>query len=197
MEHSYAFKVVSDFLAYAGKHGLINASTTRSYKVGCSKIEGILTPDELADVRKIDADAVYTRFANATKLKISPRTLREYRRRLAASIYEFLEWRDDPSAYKPKGSGKSTSKGNSGRASQPTNGTKRERERAEREAASRATQDRMVASAQASAPLLSLPYPLRSDLLAHVQVPRDMTTEEASRLAAFIKTLATDFEPSD
>jgi len=32
-------------------------------------------------------------------------------------------------------------------------------------------------------------------MLAEVLVPRDLTTEEAKRLGAFIQTLAVDFEP--
>lgn len=193
MEQNYRFQDVVDFLEYAGNHGLIKASTAQSYRVGCSKIEEALTPDELADVRKIDVDAVFTRFANANKIQVSPATLREYRRRVATSIEEFLEWRKDPSGYKPKGSRSNKSKGEDG-----TSGTKKRVKRAkvgETDSSSVTSSESIVSSAQTSAPLLSLPYPIRANLLAHIQVPRDLTSEEANRLAAFIKTLATDFAP--
>jgi hypothetical protein len=42
---------------------------------------------------------------------------------------------------------------------------------------------------------MSLEYPLRSDLLAQVVVPRDLTVEEAQRMGAFLLTLAVDFKP--
>ena len=36
---------------------------------------------------------------------------------------------------------------------------------------------------------LSVPFPLREGFIATVYVPRDMTTQEAERLAAMVKTL--------
>jgi hypothetical protein len=44
---------------------------------------------------------------------------------------------------------------------------------------------------------LSLPYPIRSDFLAQVVIPRDLTVEEAKRLGAFLLTLAPDFKPGE
>lgn len=44
---------------------------------------------------------------------------------------------------------------------------------------------------------LSLSYPLRTDLLAQVVVPRDMSSTEARRLAGFIMTLAIDYAPTE
>jgi hypothetical protein len=40
--------------------------------------------------------------------------------------------------------------------------------------------------------MLTVPFPLRPDFLASVQIPRDLRKGEADRLAAFIKTLAMD-----
>ena len=37
---------------------------------------------------------------------------------------------------------------------------------------------------------LVLPFPLRSDFLAQITVPIDMTKEEADRLCAFVQSLA-------
>lgn len=37
---------------------------------------------------------------------------------------------------------------------------------------------------------LTLDYPLRPDFLAQVVIPRDLTTEEARRLVAFLLALA-------
>jgi hypothetical protein len=38
---------------------------------------------------------------------------------------------------------------------------------------------------------------LRPDFLATIQVPRDLKSDEAARLAAFVRTLATDFKPTE
>jgi hypothetical protein len=42
---------------------------------------------------------------------------------------------------------------------------------------------------------LTLSYPLRSDFLAQVVIPRDLTTTEAKRLGAFLLTTAIDYQP--
>lgn len=196
MQQNYSFANLIEFLEYAGTHGLLKASTAQSYRVGCGKIESTLTPDELADVRKIDADVVFARFANANKVKVSPATLREYRRRLATSIDEFLKWRNDPAGYRPRGARKEPPKDEDSKKQPKGTTKKKDGPRRSPGAESRPSEQSVAFAAQATAPMLTMPYPLRSDLLAHVQVPRDLTSDEANRLAAFIKTLATDFEPT-
>jgi hypothetical protein len=42
---------------------------------------------------------------------------------------------------------------------------------------------------------MAMQYPLREDFIAQVLLPRGMTSEEARRLCAFIRTLAVDFVP--
>jgi hypothetical protein len=42
---------------------------------------------------------------------------------------------------------------------------------------------------------LPLSYPLRSDFLAQVVIPRDLTLSEAKRLGAFLLTIAVDYQP--
>ena len=42
---------------------------------------------------------------------------------------------------------------------------------------------------EAVPPRLCMSYPLRPDYVAQVVVPRDMTTEEAQRLCAFVQAL--------
>jgi len=41
---------------------------------------------------------------------------------------------------------------------------------------------------------LTLDYPLRPDFLAQVVIPRDLTTEEARRMVAFLLALTSDDE---
>jgi hypothetical protein len=42
---------------------------------------------------------------------------------------------------------------------------------------------------------MAMSYPLRDNFVAQVLLPRNMSTDEAKRLCAFIRTLATDFLP--
>lgn len=42
---------------------------------------------------------------------------------------------------------------------------------------------------------LAFSYPLRSDFMAQVVIPENLTVEEANRLGAFLLTFAVDYKP--
>ena len=69
-----------------------------------------------------------------------------------------------------------------------------------KESAKPATPDQITAYAPPSPSTtsagLSFAFPLRTDFLAQLVLPRDMKTEEAHRLCAFIKALAVDSAPT-
>jgi len=44
---------------------------------------------------------------------------------------------------------------------------------------------------------ITYPFPLRPGVLASVDLPADLTTREADRLVAFIKSLAMDLPTAD
>ncbi len=45
--------------------------------------------------------------------------------------------------------------------------------------------------------MVDYPYPVRDGQIARLVLPRDLKTVEVKRLAAFMATLAVDFEPSE
>lgn len=186
MAQDYSFSALMDFLDYAGGHGLIKAATARAYRTACAKIYDSLTEGERADVRSIDVEALFQRFLNKNKVQISPRTLRDYRGRLETSIGEFQSWRSDPAGYKPKGSANSTTRQ---RAPKPT------------DSSAKAAHSEKVGTppettpTAVSAKVLNIPFPLRDGFTANLQLPRDLTTAEAERMGAFLRTLAVDFKP--
>lgn len=45
--------------------------------------------------------------------------------------------------------------------------------------------------------MIEYPFPLRDDLLARLLLPRDLTTDEAKRLVAFVNALAIDEPKSE
>lgn len=186
MDRDYSFQGLMDFLEYAGEHGLINAGTAQGYRVAASKIEDVLTDQERKDVRGVDVAAVFQRFVNRSKVAVAPRTLRTYQQRLTTAVEEFSDWREDPTSYKPRGRSPAARKASDGKASQ--------KKRTASESAP-ARESRPEEKGR-SVDVLNLSFPLRADFLAHVQVPRDLTSAEAGRLGAFIRTLALDFEPS-
>lgn len=178
----YTYKAFNDFLHYLGDRGLIKATTAQGYRVAASKIEDALTEQEMADVRHLDVSEVFQRYANKTKLQISPGTLRTYRGRLEKALHEFLAWREDPAAFKPR------------TGSQHRSGEKNVKAEQKNTRVTPAAKP-IEATTTAGSGILTLPYPLRADFLASIQLPRDLKLEEAERLGAFIRTLAIDYKP--
>jgi hypothetical protein len=186
----YSFEAMLEFMEYAGDKGLIKLATTRAYRSAGAKVSEDLTEQEAADVRQIDPDVVFQRYVNRNKVQVKPKTLGEYKQRMTRMVREFVHWREDPTAYKPRGAS-STSGSKPARSSKSVAKGKRGVQSTEPESAAPEVRSEPVTMLA-----LNLPYPLRPDFLATVQVPRDMTSAEAARLAAFVRTLATDFEPT-
>lgn len=189
MDKDFSFQGLMEFLKYVADHGLWKANTAIGYRSAASKVEASLTEQEAADVRQIDLDLLFQRYMNRNKLQVQPSTLGAYKRRLGTAIEEFARYREDPMNYRPQiGGGRSRPEGGEVGSKQP-----QRRKRPEQPAA-KVEPPMRPAEASASTPLLTIPFPLRPDFLASVQIPRDLRRTEAERLAAFIRTLAMEEE---
>jgi hypothetical protein len=190
MDSDYSFEALTEFLKYVADHGLWKANTALSYRTAASKIESDLTEQEAADVRQIDLNLVFQRYMNRNKLKVSPSTLATYKRRLGNAIEEFVRYRGDPMNYRPQ----LTSGRQPGDSEKSAPENSRKKRKAPRQPAGdeREPRDVPAMTPSSTTPMLTVPFPLRPDFLASVQIPRDLRKGEADRLAAFIKTLAMD-----
>lgn len=187
MDKDFSFKALMDFLQYVEDHGLWKSNTAIGYRAAASKVEGDLTEQEASDVRQIDLDLLFQRFMNRNRVKVSPRTLATYRQRLQRAISEFERYLEDPIDYRSAvGGGRSSAGGGGSKAKRTT------RKKSSEERVGPATGEVATRAGGAGAQVLNIPFPLRSDFLASVQIPRDLKKVEAERLAAFIKTLALD-----
>jgi hypothetical protein len=181
MEKDYSFDAFLRFLEYVGDKGLMNARSAQGFRVAAAKIAGHVTDAERSDVRRLNVDAAFQKYFNRDGSKVTPSTLREYKRRVTAGVQEFLNWTEAPEGYAPRGRSevRPIGKKPSDKARE-----RRTQENDEREPdASRSVADR-----------LKMPYPLRDDFLVEVLIPRNMTMEEAKRIGVFLTTLAVDFK---
>lgn len=186
-EVDYSKEALMRFLNYVIEKGLVNVETGKSWRVAVSKLLVDLSPMEETDVRAIDIETAARKFANRNGGSYMPASLTTYRSRVMTAIQEFTNYVNDPASYKPRSlNGKPRKSEVKNRSVQPAKATS-------------ATlpfemQGREAPPVSAG---LSLPYPIRTDFLAQVVIPRDLTVEEAKRLGAFLLTLATDFKPSE
>jgi hypothetical protein len=181
----YSRAALARFIEFVVAKGLVHPATAQGWRVATAKVLEDLSPAELEDVRTIDVESTFKGFLNRYPGRLSPASVGEYRRRVHRAIEEFVRWMADPGGYafRPP--------------ARPPKADGRRRLDAGVEAATPPNRSRLAERPSLPRPnSMSLEYPLRSDLLAEVTVPRDLTVEEAQRMGAFLLTLAVDFRPA-
>ena len=198
-EPDYSRAALARFIEFVVAKGLVNPSTAQGWRVATSKVLEELSPEELADVRRIDTEATFRAFLHRHPGRLSPASIGEYRRRVGRAIEEFVRWVDDPGSYGAPGS--AGSRGGEG------GGPRRRRGRSgahggtgPAEPAGSGQRAGVQAPSPVAAPRprdgLALEYPLRPGFLAQVVVPPDLTVDEARRMGAFLLTLSPDYKPA-
>jgi hypothetical protein len=168
--------------------GWINPNTGNAWKAAIGKILGDVAPD--ADVRTIDVDTAVRYFNNRNPGVLTPESLQTYAKRVKNAIANYVSYVDDPVKYRapartPSANGTRKLAAQSAPKSDST--TEAVIEQPPPAAHTPARTEPVSLATEAN---LALPFPLRPGYLAQVVIPRDMTKAEASRLCAFIQTLA-------
>jgi hypothetical protein len=181
----YSRAALARFIEFVVAKGLVHPATAQGWRVATAKVLEELPPAQAADVRTIDVEATFKDFLNRYPGRLSPASVGEYRRRVHRAIEEFVRWMADPGSYafRPP--------------ARPARMEARRRLETGTEPAPVPLRTRSPERPALPRPnSMALEYPLRSDLLAQVVVPRDLTVEEAQRMGAFLLTLAVDFKPT-
>jgi hypothetical protein len=184
MESDYSKTALLRFLDFVEEKGLLTKQNSQNWRVATGKILDDMSAAESADVRNLDIDTAFRRFANRTAGKFSPNTLAEYRRRATLAIENFVQYASNPEGYKPLSQ------------AAPRKVTAAVR-RPDAQTKTSIDEVRQSENAGAATGGLAMPFPLRSDFLAQIVIPRNLSTDEARRLSAFILTLANDFRPEN
>jgi hypothetical protein len=180
-------RALMEFIDSAVNKGRLNKNTGAGIRAACKKILEQVNPDE--DVQKIDVAAQIVQYNNRHPNELSGESLRVYESRVKTAIETFVQSQTDPTGYKMPGK---SSGGRNGKAA-----TRRPAARDEKAGGSLEEESPVLhqpapplARAAATETSLALPFPLRPTFLAQVVVPRDLTKEEAKRLAAFLDAIA-------
>lgn len=178
MANAYSVDDLLEFLDHAGDRGLMPAATAQALAVATRNVLGILTENERADLSQLDIEAVIKRFTNKRARDFNPSSLKEYGRRVNRAVDLFLRWREDPANFEVKTRAASTPR-------------KKDRGAENGETGPKDVQAEQVPTQLAGTYQSSLP--VRQGLVVTlVNVPKDLTSAEAERLANFIKMLAVD-----
>jgi hypothetical protein len=187
---NFSKRALMEFIETSIKKGWINLNTGGGVRAACRQILEHLGDED--DVRGVDVGSAVAQFANRNPGKLAGPSLRVYESRVKGMIDNFTSFVSDPVSYKPATKvGTGRSRKTEGRNGKDVSGPKAP---AEPVAAPvhHAVSHSVTPRASATETSLTLPFPLRVDFLAQVTVPRDMTRDEAKRLAVFIDALAQD-----
>lgn len=178
MTNAYSADDLLEFLEHTADRGLMPATSAQALAVASRNVLGVLTDTERADLSQLDIDAAIKRFANKRAKDFNPASLKEYGRRVRRAVDLFLAWRADPANFAVKTRASGTSRKKPG-------GT---------ENGAQATKDLQPETIPAPLPgTYQSSLPVRPGLIVTLSnVPYDLTSAEAARLASFIKMLAVE-----
>jgi len=171
-------KSLITFWERAAEKGWVKKNTAAGYRAACQKILEVEKDWESVDVSTIDIQEMFHRFQNLRGADYSPKSLETYRSRFRTAVEMYLEWADNPSAWRPPSSSRRDRGDKPSSAPQTDVDQSRQVERPE------TTEGSPVDG------MIDYPFPLRDDLLVRLVLPRDLTAAEAKRLVAFVNALA-------
>ncbi|GJM42808.1 MAG: hypothetical protein DHS20C20_30900 [Ardenticatenaceae bacterium] len=171
---------------WAANKGLMNKNTAGALRAASAQVLGVLDNWEDVDVREINIDDVFLRFQNLRGRDYKPKTLNVYKRRFQRAIDYFLEYLDDPSNWQPIKSSSREPTAN-GKSSKKLDGIK----------GPLSPKGKVPENPGGDIELIQYPFPLREKHVAYLNLPADLTVAEVRRLAAYMMTLTTDFEPEN
>lgn len=176
MANAYSVDDLVEFLDHAGDKGLMPAATAQALAVATRNVVGVLSDDEKRDLSRLEIDAVIKRFTNKRAKDFNPTSLKEYGRRIKRAVELYLAWRENPANFSIKTRATSAPRR---KDKGPGNG-----DLATREAPTDPIPDETPGTYRSS-------VPVRPGLVVTlVNIPNDLTSAEAERIAGFVRMLA-------
>jgi hypothetical protein len=159
-----------EFFAGLAQREEIDRSNAKAYLQAGSRVMSVEPDAAAVDVRDLNVDEMLARF-EAQNPDYSPESIKTYRSRFRVGVAMYRAFLDGDADWK-----------NAGRSI------------AAREAAFAAGQGRGRAPQDGESPgrIVAYDLPLRPDLLVRINLPIDLTTADADRVAAFVRSLAFD-----
>lgn len=176
MSNAYSMEELLAFLDHAAERGLMPPATATALAVACRNVFSVLNDEEKQDVTRLDLDTTIRRFQNKRAKDFSPQTLGEYGRRIKRAVSMFQQWRDNPAGFRA-----------------PTRATTPSRQRkAKLESEDESSQSApQVTSTPAAPGTFQTAVPIGPQrIVTLLNVPTDLTREEAKKIAAFVEMLA-------
>ncbi len=171
-------KALVEHWNWAAEKGIMNRHTAAGLRGACTQVLGALGEWESVDIKGLDVEDALMRFQNLKKKDFKPAVLETYKRRFRHAMSSYLSYLEDPGGWKPRAVDRPVSGERSNGGDHPPESS------------------RLARHEMPQVGLVEYPFPLREGQIARLTLPRDLKTSEVKRLAAFMSTLAVDFDPT-
>lgn len=178
MTNDYTMDDLLDFLSHAGDKGFMPAATAQALSVASRNVLGVLEEDEQQNIRALDLDAIIKRFNNKRARDFNPGSLKAYGQRIRRAIELYEQWKDNPADFSVK--------------TRTTRKSKKEAQ-AETLTSNLSTSNAEVQPTPNRAGTFQSSFPVGSGRVVTVSnIPEDLTSAEAEKLAQFVRMLSVD-----
>lgn len=169
-----------EFLKWTQEKGLVKPATAGARRSAAQKvleIDGEGWRD--IDIRALDVEEQFQRFATLRGSKYSPGSLNTYGQRFRDAVALYLEYLGNPTGFRAP-------------PSRSARGGKAKPPRVKRDASNQspATAPIVDQARATSRDLITYPFPLQNGELAYVQLPVRIEAPDAERLCSFIRSIA-------
>ncbi len=184
MTQGHAVEDLLGFLEHAGKRGLMPVATAQALAVAARSVFSVLDDTERANLSLDDLDDVVRRFNHQRSGDVNPGSLKEYARRVRRAVEMYRRWKSDPANFSVKTRVTVASQKAGGRSAVPSGPP------VEREPEATEPPSSLSGSAIMTPSGFQTAFPVRAGHVVTVSnIPLDLTTAEAERLAQFIRLL--------
>jgi hypothetical protein len=184
MTNKYSLEDLLDFLNHTGNKGMMPAATSRALAVAARNVFGVLDEEEQKNIGGLSLDTVIKRFNNKRAKDFNQASLKEYARRVQRAVELYKQWKEDPAGFSVK-----TRTGGTRRKSAKPNQNDLTHEEAPTTAAAAA----VAGVPQTRHGTYQSSFPVGAGRVITVSnIPEDLTSAEAEKLAQFVRMLAVE-----
>jgi hypothetical protein len=182
---------LQEFLSWAGGRGEINPSTASALSVAVRQVLAVEPDPDRVDVREINIEDVLDRFETLNRTGYSTQSMQVYKSRFRRAVSMYTAWLDKRPDWKSGGRPRATKAAAAGSSSTNSKRTGAKTTRSRAAAAPvAAVPHRDSEPTSDVTPMVPYDLPLRPGLRVRLVLPEALTKADATRIAAFVNSLA-------
>jgi len=171
-----------DFWAWSARKGLVPTSVANDLRAASKEVLSVEDNWQAIDIKSLDVDYLMVRFDNLRKFKFKPQSLSAYKSRFKKARKLYLAYLENPSGWHYPGVAKR-------KASKLAHAASNRHERSSQVEYELPVSALVQVAAAPDPTVQRLEFPIRAGAVARLELPADLTRDEANRLAAYLQLI--------